>query len=189
MNKKVLWILLAVVLCAVIIPVLITYASRGYLFVGDGWGDTQAQALSKAAHSKGNPKETLTMSILLESRDLENGNVLATYISKANTLVMIVYEKNEKGQFHVAEYIEETSLETPTVFVLNGNPDQHPTTPYQQYGSLLIGWSTTGTKFTINGKSPTRKTYIFENQGQSQSLDCWWINNFAGGEVQLEYVD
>ena len=190
MSKKVLWIILAIVLCAVMIAILITYSSKGYLFVGDGWGKTQAVALSKAAHSKGNPKETLTMSILLESRNLDNGNILDTYISKANTLVMLVYEKNEKGQFRVAEYTEETSLDAPTVFVLNGNPDQHLTTPYKQYGSLLIGWSTTDAKFTVNGKSPAKKTYMFDCQGQRRSINCWWIENFsADGEIHIEYAN
>lgn len=190
MNKKIVWIIIiALILIAFAVWALLSWSSKGYLFIGDGWGNTPAQALSKAANRSADSPKNLTASLILETKDIDDITIM-TFVSQADTLVTLTFERNEKGQYRVSDYAEEVSLDEPTSFLLSGNPEQHVATPYWHCNSFLSGWCYADASFTVNGIAPAKKTYIFDCQGKRRSINSWWIEEFPSQEeINIEYAD
>ncbi len=195
MNKKVLII---IVVCLIIISgikVVYDLSEKGYSHSGDTWQDTPEKALMYRADSTTETLQTLTPKTMLNKVYIDD-IVEMTFVSSGDTLVTVCFITNEKGQYSVYGYSEEIWLDSPSMFLLNGNPqqfdfdsDQFVLFPYNQYNTTIRGWCYTGYSFTVNGITPTKETYVFDCQGKSRSIDYWYIDNFpAETDVIIEYT-
>jgi len=72
--------------------------------------------------------------------------------------------------------------------LLNGNPEQFIAMPYARYRSFVYGWCDTDASFTVNHTTPARKTYVFECQGKTRSIDRWWMEDLPSTEeINIDY--
>ena len=161
----------------------------GYLYVGDGWQDSPEKALAIAADETIETDQMLTVESLLDTRYIDDIAIM-TFVSKGDTLVIVTFVTNENGQYHYHGCTEETLLDDPTAFVLNGDSEQFILFPYQHYNTKVFGWSYSSASFTVNGKNPDKKTYTFTCQGKEWSLDFWWIDDVSSNtEVTIDFVN
>ncbi len=160
----------------------------GYLYVGDGWQDTPEKALTQAADDTMETEQMLTVVHLLDTRYIDDIAIM-TFVSKGDTLVTATFVTNEKGQYHYHGCTEETLLNDPTEFVLNGNNEQFILFPYQQHNSTVFGWSYSTSLFTVNGRIPNKETHTFTCQDKEWSLDFWWLDDVPSNtEISIEYI-
>ena len=197
MNKKVL--LSIIIFCVIVIVgvrVALDLFNDGYAHYGDVWQDTPEKALMKEADLTTETLQSLTPKTMLHTIYIDDIVEMA-FVSIGDTLVTVTFVTNEKGQYSVYGYTEEVWLNSPTMFLLNGDPEQLDFDseqfimfPYNQYNTTVWGWCYTGYSFTVNGITPTKQTYIFDCQGKTWSIDYWQIDNFPSEtDVLIEYAD
>ncbi len=161
----------------------------GYLYIGDVWQDTPENALSIEADSPVNDAETLTIEKLLCKKQIDD-ILEMTFVSKADTLVSVAFVTNDDGQYCVYGYTEEVRLDSPAMFLLNGDNEQDIVFPYSQHGTTVYGWCYSTVSFTINEIVPNKETYTFKCQGKEWSLDYWWVEDVASdAEVSICYTN
>ena len=196
MNKK---ILIIIVVCLIIISgtkVIYDLFDKGYSHSGIFWQDTPEKALMKSADSTTETLQILTPKTMLNTVYIDD-IVKMTFVSVGDTLVSVTFVTNEKGQYSVWGYTEEVWLDSPAMFLMNGDPeqlnidsDQSLLFPYNQHNTTIWGWCYTGYSFTVNGITPTKQTYIFDCQEKTWSIDYWQIDNFPmETDVLIEYTE
>ena len=197
MNKKVLFFI--IILCIIIIigiKVVSDLSEDGYAHYGDVWQDTPEKALAKEADLTSQTLGTLTPKTMVHTVYIDDIVEMA-FVSIDDTFVTVTLITNEKGQYSVHGYTEETCLDSPTMFLLNGDSeqfnfdsDQFIMFPYDHYHSTVWGWCYTGYSFTVNGTTPSKTTHVFDCQGKSWSIDYWQVDNISPEtDVQIEYVN
>ena len=160
----------------------------GYLYVGDGWQDTPEKAWAMAADDTIETEQMLTVESLLDTRYIDDIAIM-TFVSKGDTLVTATFVTNEKRQYHYHGCTEETLLDDPTEFVLNGNTEQFILFPYQQHNSTVFGWCYSSASFTVNGKTPSKESHSFTCQEKEWTLDYWWVDDIPSNtEISIEYI-
>ncbi len=197
MNKKTL---VAIVACVIIIGIgIVVYDlfTKGYAHYGDVWQDTPEEALKqqtpKFDESPGlfTPKQILKTVYFEELADM-------TYISADDTLVSVSFVINEDGKYSVFGYSEEAFLDSPSYFLMNGDPKQLDFDCAEEYilsacsqeDDTVFGWCYSGYTFTVNGKTPTKETFVFDCQGKSWSIDYWQVEGISeDSDVEIEYID
>lgn len=197
MNKKILFfIILFCIIIIIGITVLFDLFNEGYAHYGDVWQDTPEKALMKEADLTTETLQTLTPKTILHTVYIADIAEM-TFVSIGDTLVTVTFVMNEKGQYSVYGYTEEIWLDSPTMFLLNGDPEQldfeseqFVMFPYNQHKTTAWGWCYTGHSFTVNGIIPSKKTYIFDCQGKTWSIDYWRIDNVSPeADIQIDYVN
>ncbi len=197
MDKKVLPRIIACVLVIFCIVIVWSLATKGYFRSGSDWKDTPEQALADhAEHAMPDQKSILTAVKILDTVHIEDIAEIF-FISEDDTLVAATLVTNEKGQYSVWGYTEEILLDFPSMFLMNGDPEQfnfdseqYILFPCQHYNLTVYGWCYSGYSFTVNGKTPTKETYTFDCQGKTWSIDYWQVDNIPeDAEVVIEYVD
>ena len=195
MNKK---ILIIIVVCLIVIfgsKVVYDLFDKGYSDFGDFW-PTPEKALMHRADSTLETLQTLTPKTMLNTVYIDD-IVRMTFVSDSDTLVTVGFVTNEKGQYSVWGYTEEVCLESPAMFLMNGDPkqldfdsDQFILFPYNQHNNAVWGWCYSGYSFTVNGITPTKETYVFDCQGKTWSIDYCYIDNFPiETDVIIEYAN
>ncbi len=198
MNIKTVRIIVG---CIILIGGIILFwqlFTDGYAHSGDTWQDTPEKALEQRANSL-RPDETpgvLTPEIMLNKVYIDD-IVEMSFVSNNDSLVTVTFVTNDKGQYSVFGYSEEEWLDSPTMFLMNGDPKQLDFDSYEfipfpcgQYNTTVYGWCYSGYNFTVNGKEPTKETFVFECQGKTWSLDYWQIENIPeDSEIYIEYID
>ena len=195
MNKKILIIVFAVIFIGVAITIY-DLINNGYSYSGDFWQDTPEEALMKEADLSLDTMHTLTPKKILYTVRIEDRLKMAL-VSIDDTLVNVTFVTNEKGQYSVYGYSEEVLLDSPSMFLMNGDPEQlnfdsekFVLFPYVSYNTTVYGWCYSGYSFTVNGKIPTKETYTFDCQGKTWSIDYWQVEGIGEDEdVTIEYVD
>ncbi len=170
----------------VVFAVIKTLLNDGYAFYGDVWEDTPEKALQKAAEQDSETMQTLTSQIIFEKTTLDD-IVLMTFLSKNDTLVTVTFVTNEKEQYSVSGWTVEYDLAHPSEFLIDGNPNQFILFPYQKHGNIVLGWCYSTARFTVNGVYPERKTFSFDIQGTTYSIDFWNIE-ILDDSVSMEYL-
>ena len=197
MNKKVLLSIVVFGIITIIgIKVVWDLSDKGFAHYGGAWQDSPERALLQEADNTIDSEQTLTIAHLLDTRDIEDITIM-TFVSRGDTLVTVTFIKNEKGQYSVYGYTEEPCLTSPSMFLLNGDPEQlnfdskeFILFPYNQRKTTVWGWSCTNRSFTVNGITPSKETYVFDCQGKTWSIDFWSIEGVTSeADVQIEYVD
>ena len=196
MKKKVLIILVACLIVISIATIILNLINDGYSISGSFWQDTIEKALMKQADLTNETLEQLTPKTILNTVYIDD-IVDMTFVSKRDTLVTVSFVTNKKGQYSVHGYTEELCLDSPAMFLMNGDPkqfdidaDESILFPCNQYNSTVYGWCYSGYTFTVNGKEPTKETFVFECQGKIWSLDYWQIDNIPkDSEIYIEYID
>lgn len=180
-------IILLVLLLSAFCLLSCSFFEDGYLYIG-GWQDTPEKALATEADQTSETEHMLTVDHLIDTKYIDDIAIM-TFVSKGDTLVTATFVTNKKGQYHYHGSTEETLLDDPTEFVLNGDSEQFILFPYDQYNSKVFGWSYSTASFTVNGKTPSKETHTFTCQGKEWSLDFWWLDNvLSDTEVSIEYI-
>ena len=196
MNKKILVIIVVCLIIIIGIKVVSDLSDEGYAHYGDTWQDTLEKALMQRADLTTETLQVLTPKTMLHTIYIDDIVEMA-FVSIDDTLVTVTFVTNEKGQYSVYGYTEEVWLDSPVMFLLNGDPeqlnidsDQSILFPYNQYNTTIWGWCYSGYSFTINGITPSKETYVFDCQGKSWSIDYWYIDNFpVETDVIIEYTN
>lgn len=187
-GKIIVGILLVFLISALVLGG-VSLCRDGFLYVGDVWQNTPELALAIAADSPlPGIKERYTVVRVLETWQTDD-TLYMVYISGGDTLVHVTLVTNRKGQYCVHNSTEEGPLDSPSEFVLNGDPEQYILFPYTCNGTMVCGWCYTEASFTVNGRVPSRRTHIVECQGQIWSLDFWWLEDVPeDDEITLSYT-
>ena len=196
MTKKVFIIIVVFLIIIKGVKVVYDLYDKGYSHSGDVWQDTPEKALMQRADSTLETLQTLTPKTMLNTNYIDD-IVKMAFVSVGDTLVTVTFVTNEKGQYSVLGYTEEVCLDSPAMFLMNGDPeqlnidsDQSIMFPYNKYNTTVWGWCYTGYSFTVNGITPTKETYIFDCQGKTWSIDYWQIDNFpVETDVLIEYTE
>ena len=197
MDKKVLQ---KVVVCVFIIFCIVAVwnlVTKGYFRFGNDWMDTPEEALADhAEHAMPDQVSVLTAVKILDTKYIDDIAEIF-FVSEDDTLVTATLVTNEKGQYSVWGYSEEVRLDYPSMFLMNGDPEQlnfdsekFVLFPYVSYNTTVYGWCYSGYSFTVNGKIPTKETYTFYCQEKTWSIDYWQVEGIGEDEdVTIEYVD
>ena len=118
------------------------------------------------------------------------------FVAENDSLVIVGFKKNKKGLYMADGWKEEWCLESPVHFLLNGNPeqfvfesaDQYILIPYHQSIDTVYGWCYSGLSFTVNGIVPSKKSYTFDCQGKTWSIDFWWADGFPPDVPSVDIV-
>ena len=190
MKKKILIVvsITAILLIAIIVfSVINTLLNDGYAFCGDVWESSPERALQKAAEQDSETMQTLIPKIIFEKATLDDILVM-TFLSENDTLVTVTFVSNENDLYSVYGWTEEADLDNPSEFVINGHQDQFILFPYQKHNNIVFGWCYTTAQFTVNGSSPIRKTFSFDVQGKTYSIDFWTVNgNILDDNISIDY--
>ncbi len=189
MKKVRIIVLVAAILFIAIIvfSVIKTLLNDGYAYYGDVWEPSPERALQKAAEQDSETMQALTPQIIFEKTTLDD-IVLMTFLSKNDTLVTVTFISNENEKYSVSGWTEEYDLDQPSEFLIDGNPNQFILFPYQRHNNIVFGWCYSTAQFTVNGISPTRKTFSFDLQGKTYSIDFWTVNgNSSNDDIFIEY--
>lgn len=178
MRKKVLIVIVAVV-CVLIVGKVGYDLIYGNAFYGEGWQKTPVEALAKEAKN-GNPNEAdVKTAVSILDTVYSDGNAFLLYVSKANSLVLGTFAQNKDGtKWHLSGWSEETDLNDPYCFILDGTQDQEILFPYRvdQEKRIIFGWKRTDTPTVqVNGVSTNKKTILFEMGNVKGSIDYWWV--------------
>lgn len=191
--------ILAIVACIIVVGVgIVVYdlMTSGYAHYGT-WYDTPEEALK---HEEPNFDETpgmFTPKLILKTVHFSEYADM-TYISEDDTLVSVTFVINDEGEYSVYGYSEEVYLDSPSYFLMNGNPEQfdfdcaeeYILFPYSQEDNTVYGWCYSGYAFTVNGKTPTKESFEFECQGKAWSIDYWQVDGISeDSDVYIEYVE
>ena len=190
MKKVILLISIIVVFFVgdIFINVIKDVSDDGYAYYGNVWQDTPEKALLKAAEQDSETILTLTPKTIFETTTIDD-IVLMTFLSKNDTLVTVDFVSNENQQYSVHSWTEECDLDFPSEFLMTGVPNQFMLFPYKNYGTKVCGWCYSTAQFTVNGISPTRRTFKFKAQGKGRSIDFWIIGDFiATNDVSIDYL-
>ena len=190
--------IITIVVCFVVIigtKIIYDLFDKGYAHYGDAWQDTPERALLQMADDTIDSKQKLTVAHLIEKRDIEDITIM-TFVSQGDTLVTVTFVKNGEEQYSVYGSTEEVWLDSPSMFLLNGDPEQFNFDsekfiifPYKQYNTTVWGWCYSDCSFTVNGITPAKQTYVFDCQGKTWSIDRWQIDNFpTATDVIIEYT-
>lgn len=197
MNKKVLFSIIVLAVIIIIgIKIVVDLSNNGYSHSGDVWQDTPEKALAKAADLTTETLQILTPKTIIHTVYIEDIVEMA-FVSVGDTLVTVTFVTNENGQYSVWGYTEEVWLDSPSMFLLNGDSeqfdfdsDQFIMFPYNNYKTTFWGWCYSGHTFTVNGITPAKETYVFDCQGKTWSIDYWRIDNISPeSDIQIEYIN
>ncbi len=183
MKKTITILLLACFMCLVLGA---CNADGGYAYYGDVWEDTPEKALQKASDRDLETLQILTPKIIFEKTTLDD-IVLMMFLSKNDSLVIVTFVTNEKEQYSVYGWTEECDLDHPSEFLMDGNSDQFILFPYTKYNNTVVGWCYSTARFTVNGVSPERKTFVFDVQGTTYSIDFWTVESLDDS-ISIEYL-
>ena len=159
----------------------------GFLYIGDGWQKTPAEALAKAADTTIDEQMRLTPKEVLDTIYIDDIAIMI-FVSEADTLVYASFVTNDKGEYHHHGYSEEYDLAAPDTFLLDGDPAQRILSHCEWYGDTAFGFKYSSAKLTYGGAVPNIKTYTFSCQGKEHSIDYWWIDGVTDDMV-LEIVE
>lgn len=202
MNNRFLNIkkLRIIVGCVILIGGIILFwqlFTDGFAHSGDTWQDTPEKALEYDAKTPipGESPGILVPKTILNKVYIDD-IVEMTFVSSDDTLVSVSFVTNDKGQYSVYGYSEEEWLDSPTMFLMNGDPkqldfnsDEFILFPASHHNTTVYGWCYSGYNFTVNGKEPKKETYVFDCQGKTWSLDYWQIENIPeDSEICIEYI-
>ena len=198
MKKRILLLIITicVILCAILaVDVIGKLLRDGYAHYGDTWQDTPEKALEKHADYTAETLQILTPKTMLYTKRIDDIVEMA-FVSIGDTLVTVTLVTNERGQYSVYGYTEESALDDPGYFVLTGDPRQFDfdakeflLIPYDSYGTTVWGWCYTECSFTVNGIRPSRETYVFDCQGKTWSLDYWCLHGIPeDAEITITYT-
>ncbi len=193
MRKKLL-IGIIVIACVLIIGKIGYDLINGTAFYGEGWQKTPAEALAKEAKS-GNPNEAgVKTAVCILDIVYSDDNAFMLYVSKANSLVLGSFVHNkDKTKWHLSGWSEETDLNNPYSFLLDGTENQEIVTPYRisKEKGTVFGWKLTGTPTVqVNGISANIKTMQFELGDNQWSVDYWWVEQIdISVSPSLSYSD
>lgn len=190
MKKKAMVFLVVAILLVVIVAFFAVKAllNDGYAFWGDVWETSPEKALQKAAEQDLNTMQTLTPKIIFEKTTFDD-IVLMTFLSQDETLVTVTFASNANDLYSVSGWTEEYDLAHPSEFLMDGNPDQWILFPYRRHDNTVFGWCYSTAQFTVNGISPTRKTFNFDLQGMTYSIDFWTVSGQNSGDhISIEYL-
>ena len=113
---------------------------------------------------------------------------ISSFLSQSDTLVTVTFVSNENDLYSVSGWTEESDLDHPSEFLMNGHPDQFILFPYQKHNNIVFGWCYTAAQFTVNGISPMRKTFSFDVKGKTYSIDFWTVNgHILDDDISIEY--
>ena len=191
--------IVAVVLCLIFIGLgIVVYDlfTKGYAHYGDSWQDTPEEALKQETPILDESPGLYTPKLILNTIYFDEIAEM-TYISADDTLVSVSFVINEDGQFSVYGTSEETDLDEPVSFLMNGDPkqfdfdsDEYILFPYSSQGKTVYGWCYSGYSFTVNGKVPKKETFEFECQGKMRSIDYWYVEGIPeDATVDIVYID
>ena len=182
-TKRTLMICLIALVVVGIAAAVIAIAMGGSN--GDGWYDTPKEAIAKKAKDKSINTEELTVKVPLDTQYVDNiASVL--YLSASDKVVLAICEKNDDEKWTYREHFVD-DVSAPTVFIMNGDAEQHLTEPYRTSEdlSMVYGWKyTESPKITVNGESTQRKTYIFNINGEEWSIDYWWTDKISVNSIE-----
>lgn len=189
MKKTTIVLIIAILIVATMIFFVVkSVLNDGYAFCGDVWETSPEKALQKAAEQDLDTMQTLTPQIIFEKTTLDS-IVLMTFLSENETLVTVTFVSDADGRFSVSGWTEEYDLAHPSEFLMDGNPDQFILFPYKKYDNLVLGWCYSTAQFMVNGISPTRKTFNFDLQGTTYSIDFWTVNvQNSDDDISIKYL-
>lgn len=189
-EKKLLIVvsIVAILLIAIIVfSVIKTLLNDGYAYSGNVWESSPERALEKAAEQDSETMQTLTPQIIFDKTTLDD-IVLMTFLSENDTLVTVTFVSNENDYYSVYGWTEEYDLAQPSEFLLDGSPNQFILFPYQKHNNVVFGWCYSTAQFTVNGISPTRKTFNFDLHGTMYSIDFWTVDGqISDDNIFIEY--
>lgn len=163
---------MACLLLVVCIRAVYDICEKEYISFGGAWYDTTEQALRKRADMTAESLRVLTPKTMLNKVYIDDIVEMA-FVSNDDTLVTVTFVTNAKGQYRVYGYSEEIRLDDPSMFLLNGDPEQVILFANNQHNTTAWGWCYSGYSFTVNGITPQKETYTFECQGKTWSIDYW----------------
>lgn len=150
-----------------------------FVLPSDKWKDTPQEALrDEAEFSTIDENGILKIAQLLDIFYYEDTAEML-YVSKAGTLVACTFWYNNEGQFCVAGYSSEDSLNDPHYFMLSDNPDQWIICPYTSLTEqrIVYGYKYSSVQVFVNDIPVKTKTYAFDLGGKEWSIDYWWVEN------------
>lgn len=177
-TSKLFFILFLILLVGVIIAYVVhSIATDGYFFVGEGWRDDPESALIYAIKNElFIDEDALAIATLIDINYFaDRADIL--YVSASDTLVTAVCVKNDKGKWHFYGMSEESDLNNPWSFILNGDNDQEIMAPCHPAGNLIYGWKLSNTPtLYVNGVEVQSRTLKFNIKNKEWSIDYWWID-------------
>lgn len=185
-GRRALIIILAilVVIASVIGYVACQIHLDGYYFAGSG-SSTPEAALKKEAWNAIPPMdEVLTIKTHLDTLYLEDylassllNSAILFYVSERDTICRAHIFQSKRGKWYFVSYSEESDLDNPTSFIMNGDPEQ---TIWSLFGfddsaNKVFGWKYSyAPEVLVNGIPTEKKTYKIEIDGKDRSVDYWW---------------
>ena len=173
-RTKVIIITLPLLLLAILIGIgVYKFINDGYLYIG-GWESTPEKALDVARSGIDEDRETVK--IHLDTLYFDDYSVVF-YVSARDTLCCATMIQNDKGKWHYMGSSEESDLDNPTSFIMNGDPVQ---TIWSLFGfddsaNKVFGWKYSyAPEVLVNGIPTEKKIYKIEIDGKDRSVDYWW---------------
>lgn len=173
-RTKVIIITLPLLLLAILIGIgVYKFINDGYLYIG-GWESTPEKALDVARSGIDEDRETVK--IHLDTLYFDDYSVVF-YVSARDTLCRATMIQNDKGKWHHMGSSEESDLDNPTSFIMNGDPEQ---TIWSLFGfddsaNKVFGWKYSyAPEVLVNGIPTEKKIYKIEIDGKDRSVDYWW---------------
>lgn len=189
-RTKVIIITLPLLLLAILIGIgVYKFINDGYLYIG-GWESTPEKALDVARSGIDEDRETVK--IHLDTLYFDDYSVVF-YVSARDTLCRATMIQNDKGKWHHMGSSEESDLDAPCYFILNGDENQDIFFPYIFFEErhMIIGWKYSYTPdVLVNGKPTEKKTYKIEIDGKDRSVDYWWFTDttvLTEADVTISY--
>ena len=188
-------IAIVIVLCVIIGLVLFNDDIQiNGLYVGDVWFDTPEAALAAETEIPGIDADGIFEIKMLLQKIYIDEYAHLVYVSNSDTLVLATCVKNDNNKWAFHAYSQET-MSNPKSFIMDGNDNQHISTPYLTSKDLstVYGWKDSKARsICVNGNQTHIQSYSFTINGVEHSIDYWWIDNLSVdsySDIQVYYFD